>query len=124
MQNDPALVKIAAFSQPMEAYLLKSRLEAAGIVCFVFDDLTVSLNNYLSNAIGGLKVYVAEKDAAEALEIINEKPEEESVCLNCGSKKLKFNRTPIWVHLGSLIVFRLPLLMKGTWECEDCGNSW
>jgi len=124
MQNDPALVKIATFFQPLDAYLLKSRLEATGIVCFVFDDLTVSSNNYLSNAVGGVKVYVAEKDAAEALEIFNEKPQEESVCLNCGSKNLKFTKTPIWVHLGSLIVFRLPLLMKGIWECEDCGNSW
>ncbi|HCF93264.1 MAG TPA: DUF2007 domain-containing protein [Firmicutes bacterium] len=124
MNNDHDLVKIAAFFQPMDAYLLKTRLEAAGITCFVFDDLTVSANNYLSNAVGGVKVYVSEKDAAEALEIINVEPEEESVCLNCGSKNLRFRRTPIWVHLGSLIVFRLPFLLKGTWECEDCGDRW
>lgn len=85
---------------------------------------TVCSNNYLSNAVGGVKVFVSEKDAAEALEIMNVKPEGESVCLNCGSTNLRFKRTPIWVHLGGLIVFRVPLLLKGTWECEDCGNSW
>ncbi len=38
------LIKLATFIWPIDAYLLKMRLEAEGVSCYIFDDNIISLN--------------------------------------------------------------------------------
>jgi Putative prokaryotic signal transducing protein len=60
------LVTIAAFENAMQANLVKNHLEAAGIRCALADEFTASSFWHLSNAIGGVKVQVAEENLERA----------------------------------------------------------
>ena len=61
---------LASFSKPEEAHLLRAHLEGSGVTAFVRDDLTVSADWALSNAIGGVKVEVADEDYDEARSVL------------------------------------------------------
>ncbi len=69
---------LAAFSKPMDAHLLISRLAGNGIAAFLRDEHMVTLDWLASNAIGGVKVDVGDEDYARALELIAAGPAAES----------------------------------------------
>lgn len=64
------LVTIHTFVLPSEAHIVKGRLEAEGIRCFLQDELTVQVYHFYSHAIGGIKLQVPTEEAAEALAIL------------------------------------------------------
>ena len=59
------------------AFVEKSVLEGAGIECFLQDDNVVRMDWLWSNAMGGIKLIVREKDAQEAEKLLNMLPEAE-----------------------------------------------
>jgi len=65
-------VTVLTVSYPQQLWIIKSRLEAEGIVCFAKDELTVQSNNLWSNAVGGVKLQVQREDVDRALEILTE----------------------------------------------------
>lgn len=67
-----SLVVLKKFSHPVEAHLLKSRLESEGIESFVADENIVGLNWFYSNAVGGVRLQVNEQDLEKAQAILNE----------------------------------------------------
>ena len=66
----PAMKTIASFSQPVEAHMLRSRLEVEGITAYLRDENMIALDWLYSNALGGVKVDVADEDYERALEIM------------------------------------------------------
>jgi len=56
------------------AFVEKSVLENAGIQCFLQDDNVVRMDWLWSNAMGGIKLVVREKDVAEAETILSQGP--------------------------------------------------
>ena len=65
-------ITVLTFSYPSEAAIIRGRLEAEGIECFVQDELTVQVNPFYSNAVGGVKLQVRESDLEQAVEILKE----------------------------------------------------
>src|SRR5690554_3755710 len=63
---------IKTFTHSTEIIILRSRLEAEGIECFLKDEYTVDANPFYSNAIGGVKLQVREKDVSKAMEILKD----------------------------------------------------
>jgi len=61
-----AVQTIATFSKPEDAHLLRMRLNAGGIEAFVQDENMVQMDWLLSNAVGGVRVQVADEDAKAA----------------------------------------------------------
>jgi hypothetical protein len=61
---------IAAFSQPIDAHLLIARLAGSGITAYARDEHMVTLDWLASNAVGGVKVDVADEDYPRALELL------------------------------------------------------
>ncbi len=59
-------ITIAVFQYPHEAHMVKSKLESEGIMVFLKDELTVQSHNFLSNAVGGVKLQVSSADVEEA----------------------------------------------------------
>lgn len=141
------LVTIAAFSHPLEAHIVRGRLETEGIESFITDENMVT-NWLFSTALGGVRIQVREDDAERARGILADGPEEieweadedEEVevevevddgeeeperCPRCASTRIhyeKFAKRPLflsWLLLG----FPLPFL-KGEWVCQNCGYSW
>ncbi len=66
------LVTVATFTYPSEAVVIKGRLESEGIDCFMKDEMTAQVHNFISNAIGGVKLQVRQSDAIRATEILKE----------------------------------------------------
>ncbi|MEN8225742.1 MAG: DUF2007 domain-containing protein [Bacteroidota bacterium] len=63
---------IITFTYPHEAHLAKVKLESEDIPVQIRDELTAQVNNFYSNAIGGVKLLVQEKDFSRALELLIE----------------------------------------------------
>ena len=91
---------IARFSTPEEAHLFRMRLEAAGIPAFVQDEHVIQLDWLYSNAIGGVRVQIADTDVEEAREFLAADspqlcPEAvDVVCPACGSHQTAPDERP------------------------------
>lgn len=64
--------EIIAFTYPHEAHLAKSKLESEGIEVILKDELTTQVNNFYSNAIGGVKLLVKNENLDLAKKILTE----------------------------------------------------
>lgn len=77
-------ITVHAFTYPHEAHMAKVKLESEGIEVRLLDELTAQVNNFYSNAIGGVKLQVKEgqedtaKEILEDMEVIEEMPQEAS----------------------------------------------
>ena len=69
---------LAAFSKPIDAQLLVTRLEGNGIAAYTRDEYMVTLDWLASNAIGGVKVDVADEDYQRALDLLANGPADEA----------------------------------------------
>jgi hypothetical protein len=72
-EKPPAdLVTIRTFTKVADALLAKTVLDSAEIDSFLFDENTIRIDWFYSNALGGVKLRVRPDDAAEALELLNQ----------------------------------------------------
>jgi hypothetical protein len=67
-QSKPAVPR--SYRDLTAALADRTALESAGIECFLYDDNLVRLDWFVSNAIGGVKLVVSERDVAEATQIL------------------------------------------------------
>lgn len=70
--NKPVILRI--YRDMPAAFVEKSVLEDAGIECYLQDDNVVRMDWLWSNAMGGIKLIVREKDAEEAEKILSQVP--------------------------------------------------
>ncbi len=71
-------VTVARFSNSFDMHVVKGRLEADGIPCFVRDEHTISAQPFYDIALGGIKLQVQEKDVKAAKEILKDVHYEDS----------------------------------------------
>jgi hypothetical protein len=71
-KNDKGPVILRKYRDMPAAFVEKSALENAGIECFLQDDNVIRMDWLWSNAMGGIKLLVREKDAAEAEKLLSE----------------------------------------------------
>lgn len=64
------MTTVAAFTTPEQAHLLRLRLEAAGIAAYVQDENLIQTDWLLSNAVGGVRVEVADEDVEAVQEYL------------------------------------------------------
>jgi hypothetical protein len=135
------LITIATFTNPLEAHIVRGRLEAENIETFVAHEHHIWANWFLSTALGGVKLQVNPEDAQRAREILrreqagdyealvmdsgNETAEPRPVCPVCHS----FDITPVRrsgrVSLFIVWLSSLPLPYSGvTMACRNCGHTW
>ncbi len=65
-------VTITAFDMPIEAHLAKNLLETNGLNAVLVDEFTIGVAWHLSNALGGIKLQVAETDFEGAIAVLEE----------------------------------------------------
>lgn len=123
---------IATYDLPQDMIVAKAKLEANGIECFVKDELTAQVHNFLSHAMGGVKLQVLEKDVDRSVEILNDviKPDSNKLatklrCPNCGSKKVDGIGWKGRLAMIFMLVFFIPIPFKSTnAKCFDCQNEF
>ncbi|HEY5793111.1 MAG TPA: DUF2007 domain-containing protein [Chthoniobacterales bacterium] len=68
------MITLARFEKPEEAHLVRMRLEAGGVPAFIQDENSIQIQWMYSNALGGVRLQIAEEDFERAKEILNEPP--------------------------------------------------
>lgn len=125
---------VAAFNHVHEAHLVRCRLEAEGLSAFISDENLVSLNWMYSQAVGGVKVQVADEDYERALRIlradhnmhttkIHANEIDEECCPSCGSSATTHPYSP-WSLIPSFILAVPVFFRKKYQECTKCGARW
>ncbi|MCS0417381.1 DUF2007 domain-containing protein [Vibrio diabolicus] len=115
-------------------YLTRASLDSVGIESHIADEHTVNTQWLYSNAMGGVRLMVAESDAEDAKQILSSDfsesleselavDEGKDVCSNCGSKELfaftKGKRPAFLVF----ILLGFPLFFyKHGYKCKQCGE--
>jgi hypothetical protein len=109
------------FTHPTELAVLLTRLDADGIEYLVLDELTVQVNPFYSNAIGGVKLQVKESDVQKTIAILKEsgyikdqdfQQPEILTKLNNATSRLPFLKN-LRVELRLMIIVALGALVVG-----------
>ena len=129
-------VTIARYQYSSEAQIIKGRLEADGIEVFLRDNITIDTDPLVSNAIGGVKLKVLNKDVTKARDILNtiktyslDDNGNAIVCPNCNKQHIELYSTI--TDFKSLISFiigfisgTLPFSTRYQYKCEDCNTEF
>jgi hypothetical protein len=123
------IIRVKRFENSFEANLYKSKLESAGIECFLTNENLTDLVPYYTNMLNmGIDLMVGEGDYDSALNIINDNKTEslsDKVCPNCKSlnvvRKYGKHNFPKWiVFIISLVAF-IPIVYRNyTLFCKNC----
>lgn len=137
---------LRTFTYPHEAHIAQGFLDSEGIETIIQDELTAQVNNFYSNAIGGVKLLIAESDFEKGIDLLKKggfisNGEEEStptieiikleskrdkeLCPFCNSKNIAVMKEP---NTLTIIVFYIlglffPLFKK-SFKCFDCEKEW
>ena len=140
MRDGWKIVMVATL--PQEIYLARALLDAEGIETLLEDELTAQVNNFYSNAIGGVKLLVPEVDAGRSADLLAqggyvlERPVPESPlenvpaadrnrCPYCGSENIGKERRGEWPMLVFYAVLGVLLpIFRPVYHCFDCGRNW
>jgi hypothetical protein len=137
--NPDAIIVLESYYEPMAAHLARTRLEAAGIACFLSNEHLVSLNRLYSPIAGGVRLHVRQRDARAAATLLLSEdaamtvlPEDAATkpgprCPNCGSDNVAFgpatrNTYSWWATLLSVLL-GYPLRGKRQ-HCFHCGHEF
>lgn len=111
----------------IEANIYKSKLEDAGITCFLENELA-NFTPYNSFMNQGVKLVENEKDVQEALEILNISNPNAIYCPNCGSEDIQIYSTKnIFQRIAILlfqIILSIPIITKtkSKYTCNHCND--
>ncbi len=120
-------VTIRTFQNNFSAHLVLTKLQSAGITCFLKDEFTVTVDPILSNAIGGIKLTVKkeeQEDALELLRIIDEDYIKSSVCPRCGKHTIELVPKNTTKNLASVLLSWVlgsyAISPKNVYQCSSC----
>ncbi|MCW3785766.1 DUF2007 domain-containing protein [Plebeiibacterium sediminum] len=131
---------------PHDAHMVKTYLQSEGIHSVIIDELTAQVNNFYSNAIGGVKLLVNENDYSAGINVlqkggyISDGNEQENIpvetvyltastnkkaCPFCHSenigRKKELNIVAVIVYVILSILFPI---FKRNYKCFDCNKEW
>ena len=135
------LQTVESFIDPIAAYLAKGRLETEGIPAFVAHEYHIWANWGLSNALGGVKIQVAEENIDIAKGIIQQHLNGEfeiyldhpfykrdiRVCPHCNSSNYEgfiplLSKILLFLSFGILnVIYKL---RETHYQCASCYYKW
>lgn len=134
------IIVYRTYYNPIEANIVKARLDDSGIPCFLTDENVATIQPLYNQAIGGVKLNVFEKDIPQIDLLLNETPLVETeavdtasqshvICEKCGSANVGLGqatkkRFSWWVTLLSFFFFVYPFKANKCYHCYDCGHEF
>lgn len=119
---------IRTFDNYFLANITLTKLQDAGIDCFLKDEHTVTMDPILSNAIGGIKLVVKEEDAEDAKQLLQQFDEAylRSVkCPKCGATAInQVNKPGATNFLTAILTWAFSsyaLAPEQVYQCGNCG---
>ena len=126
---DDNLVEVATYTYQSEAQAAMVLLDNNNIKSEISDAGIVNAHAFLSNAVGGVKLFVAKDDYKKAYELIEEvvkerKEEYGKTCYYCESNNVVKN--PVTWKTILLGILTLGIYFPGAFKhfkCNDCGKK-
>ena len=119
------IIVFQAFDTLIQANLVKTKLDAYGIPCFLSDENFVNLYPIRNDIFPGIRLHIFENDAARVTEILSENLANEKgdgvKCPVCQSTRISLaNSRKGWAAwlLASLLFTVLP--QKRVFRCQTC----
>lgn len=124
---------------PIEAHIIRGRLEAEGLHPTVAFEHHIRMNWFISHALGGVKVQVPPSEAEQASEIVQkinqdyyrhilddvEETQDHFCCPKCGSQNIRRSRFTESLALVVLWFVTLPIpFQTGAYLCQSCKHHW
>jgi hypothetical protein len=116
----------------MEANVALSLVENEGIKACLSDENTVNAYSFYEFAVGGVKIMVAEEDAARAVSALNNRKQDVAIpakddeicCPRCKSRDVETIDTR-WKAFLTILMLGVQLFSgRNRYECQSCGHSW
>ena len=138
-------ITLTSFTYPHEAHIAISYLESEGLDTIIKDELTTQVDNFYSNAIGGVKILVRETDYEMGINLLKkggyisssvdddvavetiviDANTNKHVCPYCNSKEIGKNKEAnlltVFVYLILGTIFPI---FKSSYKCFDCEKKW
>ncbi|WP_316816209.1 putative signal transducing protein [Pedobacter nyackensis] len=144
------IVVFETYYNPIEANIVKTRLIDSGVQCFLSDENTITINPLYTQALGGVKLHLFERDVETARNILQDEDvqialdnavEQQSdsiaedkdpnviACPVCGSTNVGYvqatkKRFGIFTIIVSLLLLVYPFSVKKTHHCFDCKHEF
>ena len=125
-------VILQSFNNYLDAHLLMAKLESEEIQCWLQDENTVTLYPILTNAVGGIKLFVNKNDLSRARQIfweVENNRKKTIECPKCKGRNIELVSTPRkaanW--FSAILTFFLgdyALTVDKVNHCFDCGNEF
>jgi len=100
--NIDKFVTVSTFQYPADAFVIRAKLEASDIECFLKDEISVQVYNFHSSALGGVKLQVRQSKKYEAMNILRD-----------GGYQVEGDSVPsaLWSKIDE-ITLKIPFLKK------------
>ncbi len=124
--------KIGQFQYSSEAIIYKGKLESEGIEVYIRDNHTIDSDPLVSNAIGGVKLFVDQEDFARAIKVLSEisafSVDDKGAlikCPNCGAERIQLLTTikdfkSLLSFVFSFLMVALPFYNRYKYKCDSC----
>lgn len=126
-EPEQKIIVFAAYDTVMSANLVKTKLDAYGIPCFLTDEHFVSLYPTIQNDLfPGVRLHIFEKDKEQVKEILIEETKIERTCPACGSPNIIYepSKQGNLTSILTSIMLGLFLPVKKVYRCENCEREF
>jgi DNA-directed RNA polymerase subunit RPC12/RpoP len=124
---------LESYTYSSEAQIFKGLLESRGLEVFMRDNHTVDADPLVSNAVGGVKLFVRVQDFENASKILAEVQQfsldehgQPVACPNCHNIKVEMvtslrEKKTLFAWIGSVLLGGLPIYANHHYKCSVCG---
>lgn len=120
------VITLRSFDNYFIANITLTKLQDAGIECYLKDEFTVTIDPILSNAIGGIKLVVKEADemaAKKLLESFDEAYLKSVKCPKCGASSItQITKPGTSNYLTAVITWLFSSYAVAPQQIYQCGN--
>ncbi len=131
---------------PQDAHMAKVYLESLGVAVVIKDELTAQVDNFCSNAIGGVKLFVHESNFENSVQLLRDgnficeadlqvgrdvenvkisSNTNKEICPFCKSDNIGRVRDPNYLILITYFLLGVIFpLFRQSYKCFDCNKEW
>jgi len=122
------IIVFDSYDTIMTANLVKTKLDAYGIPCFLSDEHFVGLYPFRNELFPGVRLHVFQKDLERIKEVLIEQPieKEELHCPYCGSVNIRMpkDKKNFVDTVIQSILLGLFLAPKTVYHCQNCSRNF
>ncbi len=123
---------LATFDNYIPAHIAMGCLKESDIECWLKDENTVTINPVWGNAVGGIKLMVAESQFVAARDLLgelNREYQQKHACTKCGSANIQLVSSPrqpsnVLSALAFYFLGSYAVPVNKVYHCFDCGHEY